>query len=185
MEAEANLIWTSLELRKPELLRLVEPLSARQMDWLPSNGRNSVGWLLWHIAEVEDNWIRSVVTGEPLRFPFDVQVRAATDEQFPPRSRLLEYFQEVRGITRGRLESATAQDFQRSVEDPDFGTLTVLDVWSGVVTSFAWHAGQIAQTAKLMPDTPVTTMTFDYWQAKKWQRTSERTSASTRPNRSV
>ncbi len=172
----AQATWSALEFRTPMMLRNIEPLSETQMRWRPVPAGNSIAWQLWHIAEVEDNWIRSVVTGEPLRFPFDVQVRAATDEQFPPRSRLLEYFQEVRGITRGRLESATTQDFQRSVEDPEFGTLTVLDVWSGVVTSFAWHAGQIAQTAKLMPDTPVTTMTFDYWQAKKWQGTSKRTS---------
>ncbi len=162
-------IWSGLEFRMPMLLRNIEPLSEAQMRWRPGPDGNSIAWQLWHIAEVEDNWIRSLVTGEPLRFPFDVQVRTATDEQFPVKSRLIEYFHEVRGITRGRLESATAQDFRRSVEDPDFGTMTVLDVWSGVVTSFAWHAGQLAQTAKLMPDTPVTTMAFDYWREKKWQ----------------
>ncbi len=165
----AQAIWSALEFRTPMVLRNIEPLGEAQMRWRPGPGSNSIAWQLWHIAEVEDNWIRSLVTGEPLRFPFDVQVRAATDDQFPVKSRLIEYFHEVRGITRGRLESATAQDFRRSVEDPDFGTLTVLDIWSGVVTSFAWHAGQIAQTAKLMPDTPVTTMTFDYWRQKKWK----------------
>ena len=36
----------------------------------------------------------------------------------------------------------------------------------GVVTSFAWHAGQIALTAKLLPDTPVKTMRFEYWKTE-------------------
>ena len=169
MTPYAQAIWSALEFRKSMVLRNIEPLSETQMCWRPGPEGNSIAWQLWHIAEVEDNWIRSLVTGEPLRFPFEVQVRTDTDEQFPVKSRLIEYFHEVRGISRGRLESATAQDFRRSVEDPDFGTMTVLDVWSGVVTSFVWHAGQLAQTAKLMPDTPVTTMAFDYWRQKKWK----------------
>ncbi len=168
MTPAAETIWSALEFRTPMLLRNVEPLSEAQMHWRPAPGSNSIAWQLWHIAEVEDNWIRSLVTGEPLRFPFGVQVRAATDEQCPSRDRLVEYFHEVRAITRARLESAQALDFGRPVDDPDFGRLTVLDIWSGVVTSFAWHAGQIAMTAKLLPDTPVTTMNFDYWKTDTW-----------------
>ena len=89
-------------------------------------------------------------------------MRDAGDGDPPTKPRLLEYFHEVRAITRGRLEATEAPDFDRIVEDPDFGRLSVLDIWSGVVTSFAWHAGQIALTAKLLPDTPVTTMEFRY-----------------------
>ncbi len=170
MTPRAEAVWSGLEFRKPMLLRNVEPLDETHLRWRPGPGRSSVAWQLWHIAEVEDNWIRSLVTGEPLRFPFGVQVRAATDEQYPSRDRLLEYFHDVRAITQARLESAEAPDFRRPVDDPDFGRLTVLDIWSGVVTSFAWHAGQIAMTAKLMPDTPVTTMNFDYWKTDTWQQ---------------
>ena len=169
MTPHAQAIWSGLEFRKPMLLRNVEPLNETQMRWRPNPDRNSVAWQLWHIAEVEDNWIRSHVTGEPLRFPFDVQVRAATDEQFPSKRQLIDYLHEVREVTRQRLATATAEAFQREVEDPDFGRLTVLDIWSGVVTSFAWHAGQIALTAKLLPQTPVTTMKFDYWKTSAWQ----------------
>ena len=166
----AQATWSALEFRKPMMLRNIDPLSEAQMRWRPPPEGNSIAWQLWHIAEVEDNWIRSLVTGEPLRFPFGVQVRASTDEQCPARDRLLEYFHEVRVITRARLESAEAPGFRRAVDDPDFGRLTVLDIWSGVVTSFAWHAGQIAMTAKLMPDTPVSTMNFDYWKTDSWQQ---------------
>ena len=170
MTPAAETIWSALEFRTPMLLRNVEPLSEAQMRWRSARGSNSIAWQLWHIAEVEDNWIRSLVTCEPLRFPFEVQVRAATDEQFPSRDRLLEYFHEVRAITRARLEAAGAADFRRPVDDPDFGRQTVLDIWSGVVTGFAWHAGQIAMTAKLIPGTPVTTMNFDYWKTDTWQQ---------------
>ena len=168
MEAHAQAIWSALDFRKPMMLRNIEPLSEQQMRWRPAPQRNSIAWHLWHIAEVEDNWIRALVTGEPPHFPFGVQVRAATDEQYPPRRDLLAYLHEVRAGSRQRLERTRDAELDRAVEDPDFGTLTVMEVWAGVVTSFAWHAGQVALTAKLMPDTPVTTQSFGYWKHGAW-----------------
>ncbi len=168
MNSVAHAIWSGLEFRRPMMLRNVEPLSEEQMRWRPHPERPSISWQLWHIAEVEDNWVRALVTGEPLRFPFGVQMRRAREEDYPPRDGLLAYFHEVRGLSRGRLEGSRAADFSRPVEDPDFGPMTVLDVWSGVVTSFAWHAGQIALTAKLLPGTPVSTMQFRYWKSGPW-----------------
>ncbi len=170
MDPQAAAIWSALEFRRPMLERNVEPLNEEQMRWRPGSGRNSIAWQLWHIAEVEDNWVRSHVTGEPMSFPFGVQVRAARVQDYPDKKRLLKYLDEVRALTRKRLEAAGPRDFERRVEDPDFGSITVLDVWSGVVTSFAWHAGQIALTAKLMPESPVETMEFHYWKTEKWQQ---------------
>jgi uncharacterized damage-inducible protein DinB len=153
------------------LLRNLEPLDEAQMRWRPGPGRNSIAWQLWHIAEVEDNWARALITGEPLRFPFGVQVRAAADEQYPAKAELRAYLDEVRAVSKARLDAASPADFDRRVEDPDFGPMSVLGVWSGIVTSFAWHAGQIALTAKLLPGTPVTTMVFSYWKPGGWKAT--------------
>jgi uncharacterized damage-inducible protein DinB len=166
MTPQAKTILSALEFRKPMMLRNIEPLNEEQMRWRPAPQRPSIAWQLWHIAEVEDNWIRDLVTAESRRFPFGVQVREVRDEQYPGKDALLDYFHDVRALTGRRLEAANEADFDRLVEDPDFGSLTVLDVWSGVVTSFAWHAGQIALTAKLIPDTPVSTLQFDYWRAE-------------------
>jgi uncharacterized damage-inducible protein DinB len=38
----------------------------------PPNGVNSIARLLWHIAEVEDNWIREQTLHVPKYYPFDV-----------------------------------------------------------------------------------------------------------------
>ena len=64
---------------------------------------------------------------------------------------MLAYFTEVRGLSRKRLEATTEPDFERRVSDEHFGQIRVRDVWAGVVTSFAWHAGQIALMSRLMP----------------------------------
>ena len=163
MTPAAEAIWSSLEFRKPMMLRNVEPLSEELLRWQPAPDMNSIAWQLWYIAEVEDNWIRTLVTQEPPRFPFDVPIRKATPQQIPPKQLLLDYLSEIRAVTRHRLEVTTDIGLEHVVEDPDFGTLTVREVWAGIVTSFAWHAGQIALTAKLAPGSPVTTMQFNYW----------------------
>ena len=166
----AQQIWSALEFRMPMLLRNVDPLSPEQMLWVPGRGRVSIAWQLWHIAEVEDIWIRELVLGaevDALYFPFGIQVREARRAaQYPAQTELLGYLSEVRAETRRRLEATTDAELVRAVVDKDFGTIAVRDIWSGVITSFAWHAGQIALTAKLLPDTPIETMEFGYWQRR-------------------
>src|SRR5712692_8214717 len=67
MEMQARVLWDALVSRTPVMLRIVEGLSDEQLRWLPPNGVNSIAWLLWHIAEVEDNWIRGKLLHVPKR----------------------------------------------------------------------------------------------------------------------
>ena len=99
---------------------------------------------------MEDNWIRDLWLGEPRRYPFGRSVRDASREHYAAKAELLAYFHEVRDITKTRLEATTEADFDKMVHDAHFGPLSVRDVWGGVITSFAWHAGQIALTNRLM-----------------------------------
>ncbi len=151
MNSQAQFVWDGLEFRMPIILRIVEPLSENQIRWYPPNGSNSIAWLIWHIAEVEDNWIRDRGYGQPKRYPFGRSVRDATPEQYPSKAILLRYFHEVRTLTRQRLEETTDEAFDRLVDDEHFGTVSVRQLWSGVVTSCAWHGGQIALTNRLIP----------------------------------
>ena len=163
MVPTARAIWSALEIRKPMLLRNVEPLDESQLRWRPGPARNSIAWQIWHIAEVEDNWIRATVMREPLRFPFGRPLLETPEEAWPGGRELLAYLDEVRLVSRERLASSAERDFEVTAEDPDFGTMSVLDVWMGVATSFSWHAGQVALTAKLMPDSPVVSKPFEGW----------------------
>ena len=107
------------------------------MGWLPTSGENSVSWLLWHIAEVEDNWVRSVLLGQDRRYPFGSSVRDAAPRGHPRKTELLSYFDEVRAMTRQRLEATSGPEFGRMVNDPQFEAISLGAVWSGVATSFA------------------------------------------------
>ena len=64
-------------------------------------------------------------------------------KDWPSKSALVSYFHEVRALTKERLERTLEEDFERTVSDENFGSLTVRQLWGGVATSCAWHGGQI------------------------------------------
>ena len=152
MHHQARVVWEALELRTPAMLRAFDPLSEEQIRWRPPGGANSVAWLIWHIAEVEDNWVRDRVLHLPRRFPFGASVHATSAEAFPAKPALLDYFHEVRALSRKRLADSSPEDFDAPVDDESFGRIDVRRVWAGVATSGAWHGGQLVMLAnRLIP----------------------------------
>ncbi|HKP76325.1 MAG TPA: DinB family protein [Longimicrobiaceae bacterium] len=147
MNDQARWLWQTLEFRMPAVLKAVDGLSEAELRWQPPNGANSASWLLWHIAEVEDNWVRDKVYGQPRRYPFGASVKETSADRHPPRDALLDYFREVRALSRERLEATSEEDFDRRVEDEHFGSIDVRGVWIGVATSCNWHGGQLVMLA--------------------------------------
>jgi hypothetical protein len=149
---QASTIWDSLEFRTPAILRGIERLSEAELRWQPPNAANSIAWLLWHIPEVEDNWIRDKLLHLPKRFPFGTSVKVAPEGGWPGKAALVSYFHEVRALTRERLERTHEEEFEHTIVDEYFGVITVRQVWAGVATSCAWHGGQVVLIAnRLLP----------------------------------
>jgi hypothetical protein len=140
---QARVIWDALEFRTPAILRTIEHLSEHELRWPPPNGGNSIAWLLWHIPEVEDNWVRDKLLKLPKRYPLGTSVKARAGMEWPSKTVLVEYFHDVRALTKARLEQTSEDDFDGLVSDEHFGAITVRQLWGGVVTSCAWHGGQI------------------------------------------
>ena len=145
MTPQAAILWRTLEFRTPAMLDAMDRLGEAQITWAPPGGGNSIAWLLWHIAEVEDNWVRDKLHGFERRYPFGTSVKAA--HAYPSKPDLLGYFREVRALSRERLEATSDADLARALVDEHFGELTARDVWIGVATSCAWHGGQIVMLA--------------------------------------
>ena len=126
-------------------LSFVRPKASRRRRSAgsPPNAGNSIAWLLWHIPEVEDNWVRNKLLNLPKRYPFGTSVKAHSGGEWPSKNALLSYFREVRALTKDRLEQTREEEFDRVIADEHFGSITVRQAWGGVVTSCAWHGGQI------------------------------------------
>jgi len=69
--------------------------------------------------------------------------KAHSGNEWPSKTALLSYFREVRAMTKDRLEHTREEEFDRAIADEHFGSITVRQVWGGVVTSCAWHGGQM------------------------------------------
>jgi hypothetical protein len=152
MGPQARTIWDSLEFRTPAILRAVESLTDEAIRWPPPNGANPIAWLIWHISEVEDNWVRDKLLGVAKRYPFGATVKAGGNRDWPDRPALLAYFHEVRTLTKARLARTSEDEFDRLISDEHFGSITARQLWGGVATSCAWHGGQIILIAnRLLP----------------------------------
>ncbi len=46
-----------------ELKVKLDGLNEAEIRWQASLDSNSIGWLVWHMARVEDNWINGVIAG--------------------------------------------------------------------------------------------------------------------------
>lgn len=151
MGPQAQCVWDGLHFRAPAMLAVVERLTNEQLRWQRPNAANPIARMLWHIPEVEDNWVRDRLYGMPKRYPFGTSVKSTPLDAFPDKSELLAYFHEVRALTKARLNDVSEAQFERTIQDEHYGPLTVRQVWAGVVTSAAWHGGQIAYVNRLLP----------------------------------
>lgn len=51
-------IEQTLEECKRRMTRVVQDLTAAELAWRPHPAANSIGFLLWHVARVEDRWLQ-------------------------------------------------------------------------------------------------------------------------------
>lgn len=158
MEAK-ELIVNSLRESREYINRAIEGLSQEEIAFVPSTSCNSIAFLLWHVARVEDMWVNHIFLNEvniyekgdwPTRLgtpPEDVGY-GYTEEQLiawpvPNLGDLTGYAQAVWRKTDTFVEALTPQ--QLDTEISVFNRQGILGVLlAHVITEIALHAGQIA-----------------------------------------
>jgi uncharacterized damage-inducible protein DinB len=151
----------------PLAAKAVDGLTAEQLATPPGDGRNPIGWLVWHLARVQDHHVAELL-GEPQlwetqpwpqRFGLDADPsnigyghEPADVAKVRPESAaaLVEYHEAVQARTTGLLESLMPLDLDRVVDqrwDPPV-TLGVRLV--SIADDGLQHTGQAAYVRGLL-----------------------------------
>lgn len=146
---------------------VVEGLSVEELTWAPSPGANPIGWLVWHLARVQDAQVAELI-GEPQlwetgpwasRFgltpdpdnhgyghsPADVAAVRPESATAPT-----EYYDAVAERTNAFIAGLTADDLDRIVDRSWDPPVTMGVRLVSIVDDDAQHIGQAAYVRGLL-----------------------------------
>lgn len=149
-----------------ELKKAVDGVSDAEAYSQPSPDSNHIGWLVWHMARVEDYWINGVLRdadqvwnrgGWDDKFGMDSEARGAgqsIDEvkamPMVKMADLLAYFDAVRSETAPAIESLDEEKLAAEIEHPRFGTITGRWLVGHIIVEESQHTGQVALIRGMM-----------------------------------
>lgn len=172
MAGEAG--WQALSLGlfrriRSELIKSVDGLAGAALDWRPSPGSNSMGWLAWHIARGQDRNLSELMgdsqrwlsdgwadlfgrPADPCDTGFGHSAEQAAAFRSPASTSLLAYQGAVHDLAERYLSAAPGDDLGRIVVSPTLGNVhTVEERLQGLITDSFAHVGQIALLRGLLP----------------------------------
>lgn len=153
-----EIITASLNQSHGYLERALEGLTHEDIAWQPTEECNSIAFILWHLAQVEDFFINRVIQQKPriydeggwpenLGTPANESGYGYTVEQLkawkaPKPEPLLAYADAVHKSTMAYLEQLTPEKM-KELARPDRPPDTIGSVLSRITTEIALHVGQI------------------------------------------
>lgn len=147
---------------------VAEGLTAADLDWRPTPEANSIGWLLWHLARVEDDHLAGVSGGDQVwlsagwmeRFALPVAPRAIGYGQSAAAARsvvvaepalLTGYYDAVHARSTEVVRALTDADFDRVVDERWDPPVTAAVRLVSVVGDITQHVGQAAYLKGILP----------------------------------
>ncbi|MFA6298939.1 MAG: DUF664 domain-containing protein [Nocardioides sp.] len=144
----------------------VDGLTEDQLATRPTDTANPIGWLVWHLARVQDDHVATVAGLEQVytaqgyaeRFglPFDVtdigygQTSAEVGQVRADAALLTDYLRAVHEQTTGYLSGLEAADLDRVVDEGWDPPVTLGVRLASVVNDDLQHAGQAAYLRGLL-----------------------------------
>ncbi len=150
------------------LEKVLEGLNQDELDKQPHPDSNSMGWIAWHLTRVQDHHNADVMGKEQLwikdgwhtKFnrasdPSDTGFRQSSEDvalfKSPDVATLLEYHRAVLERSKRYIDTLTASDLDRELNEPWFQPLPTVGVrLVSVMSDGLQHAGQIAYLRGLL-----------------------------------
>lgn len=152
---------------RESLHQIVSDLDAEALNWRPAPDANSIAWLAWHLARVQDDHTAGISDGEQVwlrgwsdRFALPIDPMSIGFGQTPEQARsvvvtspelLTGYYDAVCRQTDEVLASLTDADFDRIVDERWDPPVTLAVRVVSMLNDVTQHIGQAAYVKGLLP----------------------------------
>jgi uncharacterized damage-inducible protein DinB len=112
------------------------------------NTKNSAGFLIRHIADVELLFAKNVFGATHVKVQAKTVAAQHDTGEWTNLHELLAYQQEAFEQLRAIIEKLNDEDWQQTVTTKEFGTKIKAEAIGRIISHTAYHAGQLALTLK-------------------------------------
>ncbi len=150
-----------------KLERALDGLGEDELNWRPTLQSNSIDWMVWHMARVEDNLINVVLQNHGAIWERDnwsgrlaityagagagMTMREIGEMGRIDVPKVLEYYRSVRQSTADYFEDGMSEsDLSRTIEHTNFRGWTGAQILGRLLCEEAEHLGQIEYLRGMM-----------------------------------
>jgi len=119
-----------------------------------SGTRNSAGFLVRHIADVELLFTKNVFGNSELKVIAKTVIAQHDTGEWTNRQELLDYQAFAFHSLRAIIEKQSDADWQQVITTKEFGAKTKAEALGRIISHTAYHAGQLALTLKYGEESP-------------------------------
>lgn len=112
------------------------------------NAKNSAGFLIRHIADVELLFAKNVFGATEVKVQAKTVIAQHDTGEWTNIAELLEYQQYAFDSLKTIIEKQTDEDWQQTITTKEFGTKTKAEAIGRIISHTAYHAGQLSLTIK-------------------------------------
>lgn len=112
------------------------------------NTKNSAGFLIRHIAEVELLFAKNLFGASEVKVHAKTVIAQHDTGEWTNLKELLDYQQDAFDQLNSIIEKQTEEDWKQAVTTKEFGTKTKAEAIGRIISHTAYHAGQLSLTLK-------------------------------------
>lgn len=137
--------WTEARARFSNLLK---ELKEEDLKKKLANTKNSAGFLIRHIADVELLFAKNVFGASEIKVQAKTVIAQQDTGEWINLIELLEYQKSSYINLKAIIEKQTDEDWQQTITTKEFGTKTKAEAIGRIISHTAYHAGQLSLTLK-------------------------------------
>ncbi|MGZ5219987.1 MAG: DinB family protein [Chitinophagaceae bacterium] len=147
MTTTQSYLQTWIEART-RFTNLLKDLKEEELTKKLVNTKNSAGFLIRHISDVELLFAKNVFGGSEVKVSAKTVIAQRDTGEWTNMSELLEYQQYAFDNLKAIIEKQSGDDWQQTITTKEFGTKSKAEAIGRIISHTAYHAGQLSLTLK-------------------------------------